>query len=331
MLDRVIGELKETISGGAQPSPSCEGAPDPSLGCPQLYTANISSYINFAQSKQPWAFGTTSHRNNQQWVDDATAYFARGDKGQGCTNGAQPPGGPPPKDNPVHDFVYNDTTKTPAATAFERFDECPAPPSASGGPPDIRSTAYFAQVWSGDAGAYATWVRDANKTIKGKMDDKDDGKRHLTFLEFKALDPTVEENLTAHLSGKDVSGKFAIAISQVDVLLAKDQNDKISFRSTCKTIFPGQLDDKVLGFIPSSGAAICAAIADLIINTVSFINQLPLGMDALAKDILGDTPEVRTYHAVLRHIPRTSTCARRSTSSSRSREARTRSSRPSSR
>lgn len=300
VLDRVIGELNETINGGSQPDGSCEGAPDPSKGCPQPYTANPFVYAPFAQSLQPWGFGTTSHRNNQQWVDDATGYFSKTDKGQGCTNGAPPPGGPPPKDNPVHNFVYTDTSK---ATAYERFDECPAPAGPGGGPPDIRSTDYFGQLYSGDAGAYATWVRDANKTIKGKMDDKDDGKRHLTFLEFKALDPTVEETLTAHLSSGEASGKFAVAISQVDVLLAKDQDDKISFKATCSKIFPGDVNSTTLGFIPDTGAAICAAIADLIINTVSFINQLPLGMDSLAKAILGDTPEVRTYHAVLRHIP----------------------------
>ena len=301
VLDRVIGELKETITGGSQPDGSCESAPDPTKGCPQPYTASPFAYVSFAQSKQPWGFGSTSHRNNSQWVDDAAGYFNRTDKGQGCTDGGPVPGGPPPANNPVKDFAYTDPVSK--STVYEKFSDCPSAPPSAGAPADIRSTDYFGQVYGGDPGAYASWIRDANKTIKGTTNDVNDGKRHLTFLEFKALDPTVEENLTAHLSGRDASGKFAVAISQVDVVLAKSQDDKISFRSTCSQIFPGDVNSTLLGFIPNTGAAVCAAIADFIINTVSFINQLPLGMDALAKDILGDTPEVRTYHAVLRHIP----------------------------
>ncbi|MEA2684443.1 MAG: hypothetical protein QOK05_2771 [Chloroflexota bacterium] len=306
VLDRVIGELNETINGGAQPSGSCEGGPDPTKGCPQLYTANPFSYIPFGQSKQPWGFGSTSHRNNQQWVDAAASYFSATDRGQNCTAGGPVPGGPipnapPPNNAPFKNFVYKDTD---GSTKYELFADCGSfPAGPGGGPPDVRSTDYFGQIYGGDAGGYATWIRDANKTIKGKSTDADDGKRHLTFLEFKALEPTVEENLTARLSGHETSNKFAVALSQADVVLAKDPNDKISFRTTCRAIFKDNPDDRVLGFIPSSLSGICTAIADLIINAVSFINNLPLGMDALAKAILGDTPEVRTYHAVLRHIP----------------------------
>ncbi|GAC1332772.1 MAG: hypothetical protein NVSMB17_12320 [Candidatus Dormibacteria bacterium] len=300
VLDRVIAELNETTGGGSQPSDSCEGGPDPSKGCPQPYTANPGALFGWVKSKQPWGFGTTSHRNNQQWVDDAAAHFSATDKGQGCTDGAPPPGGPPPKDNPVHNFVY---TPTGGGTAYERFDVCPAPAGPGGGPPDIRSTEYFGQVYAGDAGAYATWIRDANKTIKGKTSDPGDGGRHLTFLEFKALDPTVEENLTARLSGRDTKGKFAVALSQADVVLAKDPNDKISFKATCVAIFGGDPNSRTLKFIPDTLSGICTAIANLIINAASFVDHLPSPVDSLAKSILGDPPEVRTYHAVLRHIP----------------------------
>jgi hypothetical protein len=300
VLDRVIGELNETIGGGSQPGDSCEGGPDPTKGCPQPYSANPFAYIQFAQSKQPWGFGTTSHRNNQQWVDDAAGHFNASDKGQGCTAGAPPPGGPPPKDNPVHNFVY---TPTGGGTAFERFDECPAPPGPGGGPPDIRSTEYFGQVYGGDLGAFVAWIRDANKTIKGKTEDPGAGGRHMLFLEFKALDPTVEENLTARLSGHATSGKFAVALSQADVVLAKDHDDKISFQATCVAIFGGDPTSRTLHFIPDTLSGICTAIADLIINAASFVDQLPSPVDSLAKAILGDPPEVRTYHAVLRHIP----------------------------
>jgi hypothetical protein len=312
-IDRVIGELNEVIGNGGQPNPSCEGSPGGASDCPHLYPPSLSWVIPFNQSHQAWGFGTTDHRNNQQWIDAATDYFNHNDRGQNCTPGGpvpsnQPAAPPPVQGQPpppapaaiVHNFVYTDQG---GKQAFERFDECPGSPSHPGAPPDIRSSSYFGDIYGGDAGAYGTWIRDANKTIKGKTSDPNDGGRHLTFLEFKALDPTVEENLTARLSGHEVKGKFAVALSQADVVLAENQDDKISFRTTCRAIFGGNPDSRVLGIIPDTLSGICTAIADLIIGAVSFINQLPSPIDSLAKAILGDTPEVRTYHAVLRHIP----------------------------
>ncbi|MFY9615217.1 MAG: hypothetical protein WAT58_07425 [Candidatus Dormiibacterota bacterium] len=185
-----------------------------------------------------------------------------------------------------------------------------SPPGPAGTPCcwDFRTTDDYAKNkrFVGDTDGMLNYVKEVLRyghTTKGG-----EASNPITFLAFQKLDPTYMQETTARLSGQSKPpSQYSVAATMVDVKIAADDNDRISFAQFCGKIFDGDPnDDSLLGFLPNNGAAWCTAFANLLIGAASAINSAPQPIKALLDAIFGTPPPTQVYHAEM-HVPAATT------------------------
>jgi hypothetical protein len=315
-LDAAIQDLRSVYDGSP---PANQQSCSPFFGsfCFGSGPAGPSTPVNYL-------FGTRfGAEDDQQWVDNTVGFFSSTSQGTPCSQ------------NLVHDYVY--TTGSPPATAYESFLDCnpasytaqegnpaqtvthheywdgpadatpcsaPSPPSNCGHG-DYRQTAAYKTSDLGDPQGLAKWIQ-ANRFPTGHASPPPQGNEPgnpLMFLEVHEVQPNLQSQLAANLSGKADSGaRWSFAISKVKIDQAKDSSDRISFAQFCTAIFgepPSSTNFAGILTLPDNASGWCTLLANAVIDLAAAVGGLPDPINGLVDDILGTPPPVEAYHVEL--------------------------------
>lgn len=177
---------------------------------------------------------------------------------------------------------------------------------------DLRHTeSWQKNGWLGDYGAkqgskvfgLAAWVTDSRAPIGHAGQAKETTKNNQIFIEFKQVDPSFQQTLTARLTGAGPpKGVWTLAGSLVDIQRSTEEKDRITFAGICSQVFGGSASDYTTILIidfPANGATWCKTISDFLFTLASFITNMISPLSDIIEAILGTPPDVKTYHVVL--------------------------------